>query len=166
MRIFFFYSFIYFLEGSNYWRYGYKTQNSYPRLRLITWRRPEVRFGRNIVKKKQHKNYQDEDKKSTINLKKKKLILRLRNLISKWFRWKTIKNDPVKISQNWKSHFTKLIVFLDLVQRLTQLTQSQDMCRSVSNAGLVRFKDIEKGWFSFQIRIESSSKIFSDQKSH
>ena len=49
------------MEGSNYWRYGYKTQHSYPRSRLITWRRPEVKFGRNVVKKKQHKNYQDED---------------------------------------------------------------------------------------------------------
>ena len=35
------------------------------------------------------KNYQDEDKKSAIN-KKKKLILRLRSLISKWFQLKTI----------------------------------------------------------------------------
>ena len=41
----------------------------------FTWRRPEVKFGRNIVKKKQHKKkkYQDEDKKSAIN---KKLILK------------------------------------------------------------------------------------------
>ena len=37
-------------EGSNYWGYGYKTQHSYPRSRLITWRRPEVKFGRNVVK--------------------------------------------------------------------------------------------------------------------
>ena len=36
-------------------------------------------FGRTVVKKKQHKNYQDEGKKSSIN---KKLILRLRNFIS------------------------------------------------------------------------------------
>ena len=50
------------MEGSNYWGYGYKTQHSYPRSRLITWRRPEVKFDRNVVKK--HKNYQDEDKKS------------------------------------------------------------------------------------------------------
>ena len=60
------------MEDSNYWGYGYKTQHSYPRSQLITWRRPEVKFGRNVVKKKQHKNYQDEDKKSAIN---KKLIL-------------------------------------------------------------------------------------------
>ena len=26
-----------------------------------------MRFGQNVVKKKQHKNYQDEDKKSAIN---------------------------------------------------------------------------------------------------
>ena len=51
------------LFGSNYWEYGYKTQHSCPRSRLITWRKPEVKFGRNVVKKKQHKNYQDEDKK-------------------------------------------------------------------------------------------------------
>ena len=38
----------------------------------ITWKRPEVKFGRNVVKKKQHKNNQDEDKKSVIN---KKLII-------------------------------------------------------------------------------------------
>ncbi len=35
---------------------------------------------------KQHKNYQDEDKKSAIN---KRLILRLRSLISKGFQLKT-----------------------------------------------------------------------------
>ena len=35
-------------------------------------------FGRNAVKKKQHKNYQDEDKKSAIN---KKLILRVLALV-------------------------------------------------------------------------------------
>ena len=45
------------MEGSNYLGYGYKTQHSYPRSRLITWRRPEMKFGRNLVKKKQHKNY-------------------------------------------------------------------------------------------------------------
>ena len=50
------------MEGSNYWGYGYKTQHSYLRSRLITWRRPEVKFGQNVVKKKQHKNYQDEEK--------------------------------------------------------------------------------------------------------
>ena len=59
------------MEGSNYWGYGYKTQHFYPRSLLITWRRPGVKFGRNVVKKKQHKNYQDEDKKSAINKKKK-----------------------------------------------------------------------------------------------
>ena len=53
----------------NNYGYGYKTQHSYPRSWLITWRRPEVKFGRNVVKKKQHKNYQDEDKKSAINKK-------------------------------------------------------------------------------------------------
>ena len=55
------------MEGSNFWGYGYKTQHSYPRSRLITWRRSEVKFGWNVVKKKQHKNYLDEDKKSVIN---------------------------------------------------------------------------------------------------
>ena len=52
---FFFTTFRLTMEGSNYWGYGYKTQHSYPRSRLITWRRPEVKFGRNVVKKKQHK---------------------------------------------------------------------------------------------------------------
>ena len=42
--------------------------------RLITWRRPEVKFGRNLVKKKQHKKYQDENKKSAMNKKKKFLV--------------------------------------------------------------------------------------------
>ena len=58
------------MESSNYWGYGYKTQHSYLRSQLITWRRPEVKIGRNVVKKKQHKNYQDEDKKSARNEKK------------------------------------------------------------------------------------------------
>ena len=57
------------MKGSNYWGYGYKTQHSYPRSQLITWRRPEVKFGWNVVKKKQHENYQDENKKSVINKK-------------------------------------------------------------------------------------------------
>ena len=70
------------MEGSNYWGYGYNAQHSFPRSRSITWRGPEVKFGRNLVKKKQYKNYQDEDKKSAIN---KKLILELRSLNSKWF---------------------------------------------------------------------------------
>ena len=38
------------MEGSNYCGNCYKTQHSYPRSRLITWRRPEVKFGRNVVK--------------------------------------------------------------------------------------------------------------------
>ena len=57
---------------------GYKTQHSYPRSRLITRRRPEVKFGRNVVKKKQQqkrKNYQDEDKKSTINKKINSMVV-------------------------------------------------------------------------------------------
>ena len=40
------------MEGSNYLGYGHKTQYSYPRSQLITWRRPEVNFCRNVVKKK------------------------------------------------------------------------------------------------------------------
>ena len=62
------------MEGSNYWGYGYNTLHSYPRSRFIPWRRPEVKFGRNALKKKQHKNYQDEDKKSAINKKINSLI--------------------------------------------------------------------------------------------
>ena len=38
------------MEGSNYWGYGYKTQHSYLRSRLITWKRSEVKIGRNVVK--------------------------------------------------------------------------------------------------------------------
>ena len=38
------------MEGSNYWGYGYNTQHSYPRSRLITWRRRGVKFGRNKKK--------------------------------------------------------------------------------------------------------------------
>ena len=91
------------MEGSNNWGYGHKTQHSYPRSRLITWRRPEVKFGRNVVKKKLHKNYQDEDKKSAIN---KKLILRLRSLVSKWFQLKDISDKVIKsitkAIKNWK----------------------------------------------------------------
>ena len=67
------------MEGSNYWGYVYKTQHSYPRSRLITWRRPEVKLGRNVVKKKQHKKLpDDEDKMSVIN---KKLILICKNIL-------------------------------------------------------------------------------------
>ena len=71
------------IETSIFWQCSpgtVETQCLYPlhhgpqKSRLITWRRPEVKFGQNVVKKKQHKNYQDEDKKSAIN---KKLILRL-----------------------------------------------------------------------------------------
>ena len=48
------------MEGSNCWGYGCRTQHSYPRSRWITWRRPEVKFGRNVVKEKKNKkkNYQ------------------------------------------------------------------------------------------------------------
>ena len=57
----------------------------------ITWRRPDVKFGRNEVKEETtQKNYQDEDKKSAII---KKLILRLGSLISKLFQLKTIPNQ-------------------------------------------------------------------------
>ena len=67
------------MEGSNYWGYGYKTQHSYPRSQLITWRRPEVKFGRNVVRKTTKKNKLPRwGKKSAI-----KLILRLRSLIYK-----------------------------------------------------------------------------------
>ena len=44
------------MEGSNYWGYGYKTQHSYPRSRLIAWRRPGVKFGRNVVRRNNKKN--------------------------------------------------------------------------------------------------------------
>ena len=73
------------MEGSNYWGYGYKTQYSYPRSRLITWRRPEVKFGRNVVKEETTQKLPRWGEKVR---NKKKLILRLRNLISKWFQLK------------------------------------------------------------------------------
>ena len=53
-------------------------------------RRPEVKFGRSVVKRsnnKKKKKYQDEDKKSDL---KKKNNLRLRSLIAKGFLIKTI----------------------------------------------------------------------------
>ena len=57
------------MEGSNYWGYGYKTQLSYPRLQLITWRKPEVKFGLNVEKEETTQKLPDEDKKSAINKK-------------------------------------------------------------------------------------------------
>ena len=57
------------MEGRDYWGYGYKTKHSYPRSRLITCRRPEVKFGGNVVRKiikkeqkTKKKHIQDEDK--------------------------------------------------------------------------------------------------------
>ena len=76
------------MEGSNYWRYSYKIRHSYLRSQLITWRRPELKFGRNVVRKTT-KNYQDEDKSP--QWKNEKLILGLRSLISKGFPIKTRK---------------------------------------------------------------------------
>ena len=60
---------------------GYKTQHSYPRSRLITWRRPEVKFGRNVVreKKKNNKKLPRWGQEIVIKIE---LILRLRRLIS------------------------------------------------------------------------------------
>ena len=56
------------------------------------WRRPEVKFGQNIVKEettKKKKNYQGEDKKSAIN---KKLILWL-FLFSLFFYFQFVVNS-------------------------------------------------------------------------
>ena len=81
----------------------YKTQHSYPRSRLITWRRPEVKFGRNVVKKKQHKNYQDEDKKSAIN---KKLILYFDLFISIYINFFiSIYISPVLLFYSYNSNY-------------------------------------------------------------
>ena len=78
---------------------------------------------RNVVKKKQHKNYQDEDKKSAIN---KKLILRLRSLISKWFQLKTISQEFEKmgIVQIWfrmekKKYWIHEVLCWDWLQKST-----------------------------------------------
>ena len=43
------------MEGSNDWGYGYKTQHSYPRSRLVTWRRSEVKFSRNVGRRNNKK---------------------------------------------------------------------------------------------------------------
>ena len=71
------------------------TKDTVTRLSIPIWgcgKSPEEGLRWNLAetqwKKKQHKNYQDEDKKSAIN---KKLIPRLRSLISKWFQLKTNK---------------------------------------------------------------------------
>ena len=45
-----------YMESRNFWGYGYKTQHSYTKTRLITWRWPEVKFGRNVVRKTPKKN--------------------------------------------------------------------------------------------------------------
>ena len=61
------------MEGSNYWGYGYKTPHSYPR----SWKnhlkkaRGEIWPKRSERRNNTKKNYQDEDKKSAINKKKK-----------------------------------------------------------------------------------------------
>ena len=73
------------MEGSDYWGYGYKTQYSYPRSQLIPWRRPEVKFGRKVVRKTKNLPRWGQKVRN-----KKKLILRLSSLISKGFPIKTI----------------------------------------------------------------------------
>ena len=63
------------------------------------------KFGRNVVKeettqkKKKKKTTKMRKKKAAIN---KKLILRLRNLISKWFQLKTSKKNSVR-TRLWKN---------------------------------------------------------------
>ena len=108
------------MEGLNYWGYGYKTQHSYPRSWLITWRRPGVKFGRNVMKKKQHKNYQDTDKKSAIN---KKLILRLRSLILKWFQLKTNLSSFVCTQLNSFKNCNIILIILFNIISLFALSQ-------------------------------------------
>ena len=66
------------MEGSNYWGYGYKTQHSYPRSRLIIWRRPEAKFGRNVVRRNNNNNKNKTTKMRTKSPQWiKKLILEL-----------------------------------------------------------------------------------------
>ena len=64
-----------------------ETQRLYPL--KITWRRPEVKFGWNVLKEEttQHKKLPRWGQKVR---NKWKLILRLRSIISKWFQLKTI----------------------------------------------------------------------------
>ena len=92
------------MEGSNYWGYGYKTQHSYPRSRLITWLRPEVKFARNVVRKTTTKKLPRWGQKSAI-----KLILRLRSLITKripnkdYYKFCTDRTmeDQIRRTNNW-----------------------------------------------------------------
>ena len=77
------------MEGSNYWGYGYKTQHFYPRSRLITWRRPEVKIGRNVVRRNNNNN------KKTTKMRTKKSAIKtinsqIKSLISKGFPIKTV----------------------------------------------------------------------------
>ena len=58
------------MEGSNYWGYGYKDSAFLSEVAVnhLKKARGEIRPKRS-ERKKQHKNYQDEDKKSAINKK-------------------------------------------------------------------------------------------------
>ena len=62
-------------------------------------------------KKKKHKNYQDEDKKSAM---KKKLILRLRSLISKGFPIKTLSDLSIYLSIYLHSVHIYLSIYLNM----------------------------------------------------
>ena len=92
------------MEGSNYWGYGYKTQHFHPMSRLKSseegqrWNLAETWW-----KKKQHKkNYQDEDKTSTID---KKLKINSQ-----------IKKPHLKmIPSYFSSHFSFLVIAVLLI---------------------------------------------------
>ena len=61
-----------------------RRKHSYPMSQLISWRRPEAKFGRNVMRKNNRKTT-----KMRTEVRNKKLILRLRSLISKGFPIKT-----------------------------------------------------------------------------
>ena len=45
------------MEGSNYWEYGYKIQNSYPRSRQNHLKKARGEIWPKRSERKQHKNY-------------------------------------------------------------------------------------------------------------
>ncbi len=65
-----------------------------------------MKFGRNVVKKKQHTNYQDEDKKSAIKKKinsqiKKPHLKRIPNKDNYKFSTDLTMEDQIKRTNNW-----------------------------------------------------------------
>ena len=133
------------MEGSNYWGYSYKTQHSNPRSRLITWRSPEVKFGRNVVKKKQHKNYEDEDKKSAIN----------KNKTNSQIKKPHLKMIPIK--DNWQNMFTNHIHLIymhkDLIYHKTKRNQTNQLISIVKKCWFLCKKSSRRCNFCISILV-------------